>query len=102
MPTPTPAHRVPPPLRIRTRTAAVRRGLATPKRTSSRGRADRTDRIRPRGHLGHRVVAVLEAIIPLTSPTLPVVYLAVPLIAISPTACKFPTGWPSIFSFHRF
>lgn len=86
MPTPTPARRVP---RPRIRIAVVRRGLATPRRASSRGRADRTDRIRPKGRPGHRAAAVLEAITPLTSLTLPVVYLVAPLTAISPTASKF-------------
>ena len=101
MPTPTPARRVPLPPRIRT--AAVRRGLAAPKRASSRGRADRTDRIRPRSRIGHRPAAVPEAIIPLTSPTLPVVYLAAPLTAISPIASKIPTErGHRIVSFHRF
>lgn len=46
------------------------------------------DRTRPRGRLGHRPAAVLEAIIPLTTPTVPVVYLAAPPTAITPTAYK--------------
>lgn len=97
MPTPTPAQRIPP---LRIRTAAVRRGIATPKRASSRGRAGRTGHTRPRGRLGRRPAVVQEATIPLTSPTLPVVYLAAPLTAISPTASKLLIGWHSILLFH--
>lgn len=96
MPTPTPARRVLPRLRIRI--PVVRRGLVTARRASSRGRADRTDLTRPRDRPGHRAAEVLEAITPPTSLTLPVVYLAVPLTAISPTGSKIPH--PSMLSFH--
>ena len=90
MPTPTPAGRVLLP-RLRIRIPVVPRGLVTARRASSRGRADRTDLTRPRDRPGHRAAEVLEAITPPTSLTLPVVYLAAPLTAISPTASKFLT-----------
>lgn len=89
MPTPTPARRLPPPPRIRT--VAARTSLATARRASTRGRAAPTDRTRPRDRPGHRVAALLEAIIPPTSPTLPAVCQAAPLTAISPTVSKLPT-----------
>lgn len=92
MPTPTPARRLPPPPRIRT--VAARTSPATARRASTRGRAARTDRTRPRDRPGHRVAALLEAIIPPTSPTLPAVCQAAPLTAISPTVSKFPTDRP--------
>lgn len=89
MPTPTPARRLPPPPWIRT--AAARTSLATARRACTRGRAAPTDPTRPRDRPGHRVAALLEAIIPHTSPTLPVVCQVAPLTAISPTVSKFPT-----------
>lgn len=92
--TPTPAR--PAPRQIRT--AVARRELRIARKVSSRERAARTARIRPRGRPGHHPAAGPEATAPRTSPRVPVVCPAEPAIVITLTAFKNPLIRCCLFS----